>query len=152
MPPFSVDELVLSTTMLECILSSRTVDDTAAVSAAQATAFIAGISEQNKQDVLSSTLLAQLAANAKYDRFENPEKWYEQYIYVLENVGWVVGNFKFDAHSLSKTDVSVDTVVLSFMKTCLNPSQVAVMRRCINAMGNPKQPAVKTFNESVVLN
>ena len=51
--------------------------------------FTENLSEQNKEDVLNSTLLAQLAANKKYDRKTQHDEWYTFYMKVLENVGWV---------------------------------------------------------------
>ena len=49
--------------------------------------FTENLSGQNKEDVLNSTLLAQLAANKKYDRKSQHDEWYMFYMKVLENVG-----------------------------------------------------------------
>jgi hypothetical protein len=62
----------------------------AAVVAGSIVAFAPGISEQHRQDVLQSLLLAQLAANAKADRQRDPSGWFAAYQGVLEQAAWVV--------------------------------------------------------------
>src|SRR5271166_20030 len=62
----------------------------AAVVAGSIVAFAPGISEQHRQDVLQSLLLAQLAANAKADRQKDPAGWFTAYQAVLEQAAWVV--------------------------------------------------------------
>lgn len=58
------------------------------VVAASVVAFADGIFGQQKEDLLNSTLLAQLAANQKHDRVKDTIKWYELYRSVLEKLGW----------------------------------------------------------------
>lgn len=65
-------------------------DPSAAVVAGSIVAFAPGISEQHRQDVLQSLLLAQLAANAKADRQKDPAGWFTAYRGVLEQAAWVV--------------------------------------------------------------
>lgn len=50
-----------------------------------------------QEDVLYSTLFAQLAANSHADRQSESTKWYDHYKYVLENVGWKVQSFEYVA-------------------------------------------------------
>src|SRR5947199_6215051 len=67
----------------------------AAVDAGSLVSFVAGVSEQHRADVLNATLLAQLAANKKFDRELDTRNWYAFYRNVLERVGWVVPDFSF---------------------------------------------------------
>jgi hypothetical protein len=57
--------------------------------------FVDGLKGRHLCDVLNVTLLAQLAANVKYDREAEPVPWTKYYTRVLENVGWVVLEFSF---------------------------------------------------------
>src|SRR5947209_20542739 len=66
------------------------------VVASSTASFVAGVSKQHREDVLNSTLLADLAASKKYDRENDTENWYQFYRTVLENVGWVIVEFSFD--------------------------------------------------------
>jgi hypothetical protein len=66
--------------------------------------FIDDISAQQKSDVLNSTLLAQLAANKKFDRVEQIKDWYKAYNDTLTTLGWVLQasnsvNYKSDTTS-----------------------------------------------------
>ncbi len=60
------------------------------VVAASVVAFSDGVFGQQKEDLLNSTLLAQLAANRKYDRERDTHNWYLLYRSVLEQVGWSI--------------------------------------------------------------
>lgn len=58
------------------------------VVAASIVAFADGIFGQQKEDLLNSTLLAQLAANRQYDRERDTLNWYGAYRSVLVKLGW----------------------------------------------------------------
>jgi hypothetical protein len=62
----------------------------ATVVAGSILAFAPGLSDQHRQDVVQSLLLAQLAANVKADRQKDPAGWFSAYRGVLEQVAWVV--------------------------------------------------------------
>ena len=58
------------------------------VAAASVVSFADGVTGQQKEDLLNSTLLAQLAANHRFDREKDTLNWYEAYRTVLRGVGW----------------------------------------------------------------
>lgn len=62
------------------------------VVAASVVAFTDGLSQQQREDVLNSTLLAQLAANLRYERERDTIDWYAYYRTVLHQVGWRGGS------------------------------------------------------------
>jgi hypothetical protein len=68
----------------------RAQQPSANVVAASVVAFSDGIFGQQKEDLLNSTLLAQLAANKKYDRERDTLNWYTFYRSVLEQLGWII--------------------------------------------------------------
>ncbi|KAF8187743.1 hypothetical protein BJ912DRAFT_1143565 [Pholiota molesta] len=147
--PFIVADLKLSSCIADYgLLRSAAEDESAMVGEGQATAFVTGISMQNKQDVMNSTLLAQLAASGKYNRLTQTSQWYDEYKYILENVGWLVTSFKFDEHSLSNVAVSVDKIVLDFLTTFLDPTQLSLMARVLEALANSSDPVVNIFTRS----
>ncbi|KAF8184180.1 hypothetical protein BJ912DRAFT_1043752 [Pholiota molesta] len=147
--PFIVADLKLSSCIADYgLVRSAAEDESAMVGEGQATAFVTGISMQNKQDVMNSTLLAQLAASGKYNRLTQTSQWYDEYKYILENVGWLVTSFKFDEHSLSNVAVSVDKIVLDFLTTFLDPTQLSLMARVLEALANSSDPVVNIFTRS----
>lgn len=60
-------------------------------------------------------MLAQLAANKKYDRFTQAEDWYKFYTDVLGNIGWVMQSLKFDKYSSTQQDFKISQVVLQLL-------------------------------------
>lgn len=75
---------------LSALQDAELAGPSAAVVAGSIVAFAPGISDQHRQDVLQSLLLAQLAANAKADRQKDPAGWFTAYRGVLEQIAWVV--------------------------------------------------------------
>ena len=47
-----------------------------------------------QNDVMNSTLLAQLGADARFSKTKQTDRWYEKYQETLGKVGWVTKNFK----------------------------------------------------------
>ena len=109
--------------------------------------FTTNVSTQAREDVRNATLLAQFAANAKFNPAKNPDEWHENYVSVLDNIGFVVQSFQ------SKQKVNADTFTmeelsLSTLKTVSTPTGNALAKTAIEALG--KLPAsdrsVKIFN------
>ncbi|KAF8184191.1 hypothetical protein BJ912DRAFT_1061041 [Pholiota molesta] len=127
------------------IFARASDDETAMVGAGQATGFAAGVSFQSKEDVMNSTLLAQLAAGKKYDRLKQADQWYGEYRYVLERMGWQVTNFKLERRIII-TPVSVDKLVLDYLKDTTAESSLAA--RIVAALEKSNDLAVKIFVSS----
>lgn len=83
-----------------------------AVAAGSVIVFADGVPESSTHDVLRSLLLAQLAANARANRFREALKWYKRYDDTLENIGWVVSsaNSFTSYHSPTATFTVIDVV------------------------------------------
>jgi hypothetical protein len=104
------------------------------VNLANLVSFVAGIGDSNKADVLNSVLLAQLAANKKFDRENDTQGWYKFYREVLENVGWVIQGFDFDKVNTAGGDFTVDKVVLEILAAIATGDELAVVQSTINAL------------------
>lgn len=96
--------------------------------------FLAGVDRQSQADVLNSMLLAQLAANKKFDREKDTAQWYAFYHDVLENVGWVVQQFAFARYDVSGTTATVDKVVIDLLSTLGTGTAAAVAKSTIDAL------------------
>lgn len=96
--------------------------------------FVAGVSQQNQADVLNSTLLAQLAANKKFDREKATVDWYQFYRSVLENVGWVVQEFTFDQYNVGGSSATVDKIVLDVLGAIAVGDELALVTSTLNAV------------------
>ncbi len=96
--------------------------------------FVAGVGQQNQADVLNSTLLAQLAANKKYDREKDTVNWYAFYRNVIENVGWVVQEFQFEQYNVSGASVTTDKIVAEVLAAIATGNDLAVITSVLNAI------------------
>jgi len=105
---------------------------------------------QLRQDVLNSTLLAQLAANHDYDREKETQAWYGRYREVLENVGWVIQNFSFTHQKLSGQTVRLDKTALAIVAAAASGNELEILAATIEALGHlPKDDgAVKLFENN----
>ena len=112
--------------------------------------FIGGVPKLQQQDVLNSTLLAQLAANKAHDREKATEQWYTKYREVLENIGWIVQNFSFQRQNDSGTTVRLDKTALSIFAAAASGNELAVLTATLEALENqdPDSKAITLFDSS----
>lgn len=96
--------------------------------------FVDGVTGQQKIDVLNASLLAQLAANVKYNRFTQPVEWSQQYGTVLMNIAWVVPSFSFRSLRTSAQRFTIDQVVLKLVQSFLTPDQISKLTATMEAM------------------
>jgi hypothetical protein len=96
--------------------------------------FVSGVSSDNQDDVLNSTLLAQLAANKKFDREKDTPNWYKFYADVLGNVGWVIQQFSFQKYQASGASFEVDKVVLQILGSIASGNDIAVVQQTLDAL------------------
>ena len=77
--------------------------------------FSSSFTGQQKNDVLYSSLLAQLAANKRYERFKEAKNWYKFYTDVMGHVGWFTQGFEFEKCESSQTDFTISQVTLQLL-------------------------------------
>lgn len=102
--------------------------------------FVKNLAGQQKQDVLNSTLLAQLAASKKFDRQKETTKWYDFYKYVLENVGWVIQSFQFTDYQTSNSSFKLSEVTLEILGALVEPEAeiMKVVKATIDSLSKSK--------------
>ncbi|KZT02665.1 uncharacterized protein LAESUDRAFT_751995 [Laetiporus sulphureus 93-53] len=125
-------------------------EDTAAVVDSSVISFVGNLSGQQKSDVMNSSLFAQWAANAQYDRNQKDQamKWYGVYKTTLENVGWIVQNFSFVDLSNASGHDSVDKAVLFVMEAFLGSSAMEAFKAMIDALKRPDTEGAYTLFKS----
>ncbi|KAI0656463.1 hypothetical protein C8Q70DRAFT_1056690 [Cubamyces menziesii] len=128
----------------------------AAVDAGSSVSFVGDLPLAMRSDVLNSTLLAQLAANKKYDRQKQTTEWYDYYKTVLETVGWVVEGFSLGAQSDASSYGSVDKLLLKLAATYLTNAEFGLFETMIESLKDDKNgdqvklfdSQAKSFNEA----
>lgn len=112
--------------------------------------FVAGVSGQNREDVLNSTLLAQLAADKKHNRETEVMDWYAYYTSVLGKVGWVSQGFNWQKYTSKKMSFTMDEAVLDIAAAALTGQEELVVAAALDALRNlPKKDGrLQLFNHS----
>ena len=102
--------------------------------------FVKNLTGQQKQDVLNSALLAQLAASKIYDRQNETTKWYDFYKRVLENVGWVIQSFQFKEYQTENSSFKLSEVTLEILGALVEPEAeiMMVVKGTIDALSKSK--------------
>lgn len=96
--------------------------------------FVDGVTGQQKADVLNSMLLAQLAANRRFDKYADPIGYAKFYGSVLENVGWVIPQFQFRSLRSNQARFTMDSVILRLFKGLLSGDELETVQAAMDAV------------------
>jgi hypothetical protein len=99
-------------------------------------AFTAGVSLRHRHDAINSTLLAQLASDKEFDRFNSAQimEWYKKYIAVLGKVGWDVQELQFQNFEASGSTFTIDAAIVEIVSSFLAGPEVAVVQATLNSL------------------
>lgn len=119
------------------------------VDAGALSAIVPGIPELYRQDLLSSTLLGQLAADKLFSRLTQSEQWYNRYFDTLGNLGWGFDHFSFKAFRPKSLTFTVEEVVLGLLEKKITVSEVALVEATMSSLRDlpDDDPRVIVFNE-----
>ena len=117
-------------------LRERREDYRAVVNASSVVSFVQGLSSREKSDVLDSVQFAERAANAKFDRGDQIQDWYECYVEILGKLGWVVHNLAFDRKDHSEGKFRMSQEALAVLSAVATGNQLAVLKSAITALSN----------------
>lgn len=106
----------------------------AAVDVGSLMSFVEGVGPSEKQDVLLSVQLAQRGASGKYDRFEQTESWYQKYVEILEQLGWVGEQFAFAKYEQQQGELRMDQAALAIITAIATQNQLAVLKEAVDAL------------------
>ncbi|KAI0323762.1 hypothetical protein GY45DRAFT_1376084 [Cubamyces sp. BRFM 1775] len=124
--------------------------------AARAIVWGSGLTEQQKSDVLESTLLGQAAADKQHPSKSESDtlQWYKTYQDTLGSVGWVVQGSAFTEVHSNHARGSVDDVVLQALATdsTVDKNLYASVARAILSYSRAGEDsdAAKVFNDSSI--
>ena len=91
--------------------------------------FVADVSAQNRQDILNSTLLAQLAANKRTPIENNMKEWYKAYIDVLGNIGWVTQNVEINEYETRDNLFEVENVIVDILSASFGAGYITLIKK-----------------------
>jgi len=120
----------------------------AAVDAGSLVSFVGNVPQDMQPDVLNSTLFAQLAANAAHSRFTDFEDWYEDYVNILNQVGWDIQGFNLTQFNSAATDFQISTVVLDVLAAVVGDEEVDLVGRVLENLDTDTDALSLWNNES----
>lgn len=106
----------------------------AQVNAGSLTSFTEKLTGQDKADIQNATLLAQLAATKKHDRFKQPMDWYKFYINVLGNIGFNQPSFSFDTYTSGDSTVNLDEAIIGILAAIASDIEIEIVSETIGAL------------------
>lgn len=106
------------------------------INAKSLVSFVSEVSSQNRQDVLNSVLLAQLAANTKFPEEENSLEWYKEFIRVLNNIGWTIEEAQFSRFNSSHSVFEVQNAIIDIITTAFGGVFLPIIKKTLEAIKN----------------
>lgn len=89
--------------------------DGATIAGHSVVSFVSGLDQQNREDVLNSTLLMQLAATKKFDKVGQRQQWFRFYTEGLGKLGWTVASSAIEAYVPKQQSFTMDEVALEII-------------------------------------
>lgn len=124
--------------------------DQAAVVGSEITSFQKGVTPEQRQDIINSTLLAQLVAKYKVPDATDIYKWYDQYFDVLSNVGWLIQDKQFATYSEASEGFEAHQAIIAVATTLLGPNvaALAVVKSALDSLKSmsDNSPWMTLFN------
>jgi len=125
--------------------------DQAVTVGSQIAEFAADVPAELRPAISNSFLLAQLAANRKIQDIDGGTKeWYDEYVDVLSNIGWLVESNQESIREISGRTVEVHKEIIAVITLALGPAVAAtsVVISVLNGLQNMNkdQPWITLFD------
>lgn len=98
--------------------------------------FAENASVQFQEDILYSTLLAQLTSDRRYDKFRSPEDWIGYYVDVMGKIGWSVHEKSSSAYDTGEPTFRMDKVSIGLIEGGAPADAVASLRSASEILAN----------------
>ncbi len=98
----------------------------AMVVGADIVSFVQGVTPEQREDIVNSSLLAQLAAKNKVSDPKQLYDWYNTYFDVLTNIGWVIQDQGFSTYAEQSEGFEAHEAILKVAAVLLGPTTTAL--------------------------
>lgn len=92
-----------------------------------------------QDDALFTMTLASRAANSRYDRFDEPELWYKEYLATFDGLEWSVGSFEPVEYATRKKDLHLYEEILAAFLDKLDQGGLASLQDALSALGDEER-------------
>lgn len=104
--------------------------DQAAVVGSNIIGFAQGVTADDRMTIAQSSLLAQLATNKSVGTLQTPsdlDKWFENYLTVVGNTGWVLQGRNVETYTSGGVDVEVNEAIEGVAEVFLGPAATTLL-------------------------
>jgi hypothetical protein len=108
--------------------------DRAFISDKTIVSFVSGVSGQNREDVLSSTLLAQLAANKKFSVESDTISWYKEFTDVLMKIGWQLEGAEMNTFKSSHDIYEVEHIIVDILVKAFGNNFIGIVTNTLDVL------------------
>lgn len=113
--------------------------------------FASNVNGQTREDILNSTLLAQLAANKQKPIEDDMKGWYDKYVEVLEHIGWVVEKNEINNYEAKESLVEVENVILDILSATFGANYIVILKKVLESlkkMSENNDGRIKVFEKN----
>jgi hypothetical protein len=125
----------------------------AAVVGADLVAFVAGVTPEDREDIVNASLLAQLVAKKKVaspTSLDGWTRWYDAYFDVLSRIGFAIQDKGFSVYSEKSDDFQAHEAILEVATALLGnaPGALAAITSTLKALQKmaPNESWIRLFN------
>jgi hypothetical protein len=131
-------------------LNFEQVKNQAAVVGSDIVSFVKGVTPERREDIVNSSLLAQLVAKKQVSDPTRVYDWYNAYFEVLTNIGWSVQDRGFATYSEASDNFQAHEAVMKVAASLLGPAAatLAVVQATLDALKSmsAESPWLAIFN------
>jgi hypothetical protein len=113
--------------------------------------FVSSVNGQSREDILNSTLIAQLAANKKHPIEKNLKAWYDKYVEVLRNIGWVIENAEINRYEVKQSLYEVENVIIDILSASFGQNYIELIKKILESlkkMSEANDNRIKVFEKN----
>jgi len=96
--------------------------------------FASEVTGQIREDVLNSTLLAQLAANKVFNTPDKLVEWQKKFAEVLNHLGWVVEASEFQSFDSKHSLVEVEQAIIDILTATFGSTIIPIVKKTLEAI------------------
>lgn len=132
--------------------ATLTGEDQVIAIGSQIAEFASSVAEDIREDISNSLLLAQLAADKAAGTPDNAQEWYNAYIDVLKNIGWLVEDASWNMQEFDGVTAEVHKAVIPVITAALGASGItsALIIDLLNGLAevSKDQPWITLFDKA----
>jgi hypothetical protein len=113
--------------------------------------FAPGVSAADRQDILNTTLFAQMAANAIPQEGDEMLAWCSRFLEVLGQTGWIITGKDIQTYEAKGSLIEVENVIIDILTTAFGTNYIGIIKKTLEAIKglSDSSKRLKVFERNV---